>query len=102
MTGTRYARLPLVDRVALRDGNRCRWCHLTFRPRGLRLRTLDHIVPRSLGGTAHPDNLCLAHLYCNSSRGNDDFATFRAAVAKNPRRFGVKGELFDALKQAVT
>ncbi len=31
--------------------------------------TLDHIVPRSLGGSDDPDNLGTAHFICNSKRG---------------------------------
>lgn len=31
--------------------------------------TLDHIIPRSLGGSDDPDNLRLAHRACNSRRG---------------------------------
>lgn len=32
--------------------------------------TLDHIVPRSLGGSDDPGNLRLAHRWCNSVRGD--------------------------------
>jgi 5-methylcytosine-specific restriction endonuclease McrA len=31
--------------------------------------SLDHIIPRSLGGTNDDDNLRLAHRLCNSRRG---------------------------------
>lgn len=31
--------------------------------------TLDHLVPKSLGGGHRPDNLALAHALCNSIRG---------------------------------
>ena len=37
--------------------------------------SLDHVVPRSLGGGDEPTNLRLAHFWCNSVRGagvNDD------------------------------
>lgn len=33
--------------------------------------TLDHIVPRSLGGTSTIVNLRAAHSLCNSRRGSD-------------------------------
>ena len=32
--------------------------------------TLDHLVPRSLGGSDSPENLSTAHLWCNSVRGD--------------------------------
>lgn len=32
--------------------------------------TLDHITPVSQGGTDHPDNLRLAHRWCNAARGD--------------------------------
>ena len=32
--------------------------------------TLDHIVPRSQGGTHDPENLRLAHRWCNSARND--------------------------------
>lgn len=32
--------------------------------------TLDHIVPRSLGGSDDPVNLRLAHRWCNAVRGD--------------------------------
>lgn len=35
--------------------------------------TLDHLVPRSRGGSDEPSNLLTAHRACNSSRGNRDF-----------------------------
>jgi 5-methylcytosine-specific restriction endonuclease McrA len=33
--------------------------------------SLDHILPRSLGGTHDSSNLRTAHLHCNSMRGAD-------------------------------
>lgn len=38
--------------------------------------TLDHIVPRSLGGTHDDDNLTTAHAYCNAIRQDQDFTEF--------------------------
>ena len=32
--------------------------------------TLDHIIPWSLGGSDKPENLRLAHLWCNVTRGD--------------------------------
>jgi 5-methylcytosine-specific restriction endonuclease McrA len=37
--------------------------------------SLDHIVPRSHGGTDDPTNLQLAHVECNRARGNNPLTT---------------------------
>jgi 5-methylcytosine-specific restriction endonuclease McrA len=34
--------------------------------------SLDHIIPQSKGGTHTPDNLRLAHRWCNSAQGAED------------------------------
>lgn len=36
--------------------------------------SLDHITPRSHGGSNHPDNLRLAHFWCNVIRRDDRYA----------------------------
>lgn len=41
-------------------------------------RSVDHIVPRSLGGTDDLDNLRPAHGVCNSARGNKSIEEFRS------------------------
>lgn len=45
---------------------RGRVCHLCGMPGA---DTLDHLLPRSLGGTDDLENLAPAHKSCNSSRG---------------------------------
>lgn len=54
-------------------------CQLCFDPVDLNLNysdewsaTLDHIVPRSLGGSNRSENLRLAHRWCNTVRGVHD------------------------------
>lgn len=47
-----------------RDGKRCLWCN------GWGQKTLDHFVPRSLGGTDETENLFTACMRCNRRRGN--------------------------------
>ena len=46
--------------------DRGRVCHLCGLPGAY---TLDHLLPRSLGGGDELDNLAPAHKTCNSSRG---------------------------------
>lgn len=68
--------LPHSTRLAIyeRDGWKCGLCsadvdraligsHSPWRP------SLDHIIPRSSGGSHDPSNLRLAHVWCNSVRG---------------------------------
>lgn len=62
--------------VSERDGWTCQICGLPVDP-GAKLRTrdfpsLDHIVPRSRGGSDGPENLRLAHMGCNADRGAPD------------------------------
>lgn len=56
--------------LAERDGTDCGICgepvDMTLRrSESLRCASVDHILPRSRGGTHEPDNLQLAHLICN-------------------------------------
>lgn len=64
------------DRYAERDDHTCAICGDTIDALagpGIRhdeiTPSLDHIVPRSAGGTDHPSNIRLAHLSCNKRRG---------------------------------
>jgi 5-methylcytosine-specific restriction endonuclease McrA len=65
----------LFDAVVQRDGFICRWCGIKTRqvPSGCSKldpdhATLDHLIPRSRGGTNDLDNLLMACCQCNSRR----------------------------------
>ena len=66
----------------------CEYCHS---PEYLSpdLFTLDHILPKSLGGTDNPDNLCLACHRCNERHYNfttaSDPSTQTEVSLFNPR-----------------
>jgi 5-methylcytosine-specific restriction endonuclease McrA len=45
----------------------CVWCHARL---SYVTATVDHLLPRSKGGTNEPRNLALACVRCNSTRGN--------------------------------
>lgn len=57
-----------------RDNKRCQLCHepvaWTRSVPDSRAPTVDHIIPRSLGGGDELANLQLAHLVCNVRKGN--------------------------------
>lgn len=42
------------------------------------MRSREHIIPRSEGGSDDLDNLCLTHSKCNSIRKSKDFHEFKA------------------------
>lgn len=51
----------------------CCHCGSFFRRREL---TLDHVKPRSQGGTYEAENVMLSCLPCNNERGDEDFHVF--------------------------
>lgn len=69
----RHARTYLTAaEIAERDGTDCRLCGL---PVDMAIKSpnrwapsVDHIIPRALGGSDAPENLQLAHRGCNSSK----------------------------------
>jgi 5-methylcytosine-specific restriction endonuclease McrA len=60
--------VPLtVDQLIERDGPSCVWCGRDLWRRDL---TLEHVVPRSRGGHATPENALVACRACNKRRGS--------------------------------
>lgn len=51
----------------IKRGSRCHWCGT-----GLcyKTATLDHVRPKSKGGTNRPENLVLSCFACNQEKGN--------------------------------
>jgi hypothetical protein len=66
------------------DGGRCHYCRRetlwqSDNQAHPRLATVDHIVPRSEGGSRlRKDNVVLACFRCNQARGTSDFASYKA------------------------
>lgn len=62
--------------VIERDGRRCHYCGCIVIERSQTEKlqqntlTIDHKVPRSRGGTNHPDNLVVACFQCNHAKGD--------------------------------
>lgn len=55
--------------VWLRDGGTCQICHERV---SLAEVTMDHIKPKSFGGSDSSENLRAAHALCNRKRGNNE------------------------------
>ncbi|MCA9870164.1 MAG: HNH endonuclease [Caldilineae bacterium] len=64
------ATLPnsLRQHVFVRAEHRCEYCHTSRRVIGMPL-VVDHIIPKALGGTDDPSNLCAACYRCNEYKG---------------------------------
>jgi hypothetical protein len=53
--------------VTARAGHRCEYCHLPTRGQ-VATFPIDHVVPRTAGGGADPDNLALTCPHCNAHK----------------------------------
>lgn len=64
----------ILSEIAERDEWTCGLCHLPVLPElkwpDPLSKSLDHVQPLSLGGIHDPTNVQLAHLGCNSAKGN--------------------------------
>jgi hypothetical protein len=63
--------------ILQRDQYTCAYC-------GREATTVDHIIPASLGGDAHPSNLVAACISCNSSKGGANRIRHKQGVFLNP------------------
>ncbi len=70
--------------IYLRDSFACQYCAADLHHVAPEIITLDHIVPRSKGGTNSTTNLMTACKTCNSTRGNRCYKAFA-------KRFDAKG-----------
>lgn len=61
-----------------RDRCACVWCGAAYP------LTLDHVVPRRLGGTHDTRNLITSCFYCNSKRGAMRVQVFAATLSMQP------------------
>lgn len=61
-----------------RDGWGCRYCGVvTSQRHGTERRTIDHVFPRSRGGTTVVENLVVSCERCNSTKGHATLAELR-------------------------
>jgi 5-methylcytosine-specific restriction endonuclease McrA len=83
-------RIKLFEDVYARDAGRCVYCGIAARrpgpgvKRGPDLATLDHVHPRSLGGSLTRDNLVLACSACNNERGTMEAEAFKVLKESKP------------------
>lgn len=65
------------------ESKRCAYCGRFFR--ALAKLTLDHVIPKSKGGSNKRANLVLACGPCNQKKGNADPALFRRQLRRSKR-----------------
>lgn len=65
--------IPFRMRLWIRQNYRCPICTKRIPRKILFLDclNLDHVVPKSRGGTRDPENIALVHLDCNQAKGSD-------------------------------
>jgi 5-methylcytosine-specific restriction endonuclease McrA len=85
-----YRRIPHQTRalsrknILLRDRNTCQYCGLVLPSGEL---TLDHVVPRSRGGSSTWENLVACCHPCNRRKGNHLLSETEMKLVKEPRPF---------------
>lgn len=72
--------------ILMRDRNTCQYCGKVFPPSDL---TLDHVVPRSRGGTSTWENLVACCKACNHKKGNSTLADSNLRLIREPRSFNL-------------
>ncbi len=70
--------------ILMRDKFRCQYCG--FKGTNFEL-TLDHIIPRSKGGSTDPENLCASCFECNQRKGNRTPDEARMPLLSHPSAF---------------
>lgn len=77
-----YRPLPLTRRhIFQRDGHLCQYCGA-----GPEALSIDHVVPRSRGGSDSWDNVTTACLPCNVRKGNRTPSEAGMPLLRAPRR----------------
>lgn len=69
--------------IYVRDSFRCLYCGADLRHAAPADVTLDHLLPRSAGGTNAADNLVTACRSCNSSRGARPWVDYATGGARD-------------------
>lgn len=87
-------RVQIRQQLADRDGYKCHYCRCSLtrakggKPLSGRNKTIDHKIPKCLGGTDDLENLVLACYTCNIERGHTPYEEFlakkQAAVMPSP------------------
>ena len=73
--------------ILLRDHHTCQYCGRSASPTDL---TLDHVLPRSRGGTSAWENLVACCRPCNTRKGDKTPEEARMRLMKRPRPYSTR------------
>ena len=77
-----FKRIMLTRKnVITRDGNRCQYCGTSKGP-----MTVDHIIPKTMGGTESWENLVCSCSKCNNKKGDRTPQRSQMKLLKRPTR----------------
>ena len=80
----KFFTLPCTRKnILLRDGNQCQYCCRHFHESDL---TVDHVIPRSKGGTNEWDNVVAACKPCNQKKGSYLLENSSVSIRKLPQK----------------
>jgi 5-methylcytosine-specific restriction endonuclease McrA len=89
---TEYVHIPFERKslsrknILLRDHNTCQYCGKVFNPSEL---TLDHVIPKSRGGSSNWDNLVASCKRCNNRKGSYLPEETSMKLIKRPQSFSL-------------
>ena len=69
--------------ILLRDENKCQYCAVLFQHEKL---TIDHVIPRSKGGTTKWDNVVAACYNCNQQKSHFLLENSSVSLIRNPKK----------------
>lgn len=85
------------------NGSRCYYCGVVFGQMGDNsVKTLDHIVPTSKGGSKTGDNVVSACYLCNHHKSDNELSEFEDSEWLFKRRCSVIRHELNVIKKATT
>ena len=79
--GSMWIRPEKRKRIYQRDDHRCMYCNVDIYTDATLVLTLDHVIPRELGGGNEATNLVTACLSCNASKQDKPLRQFVQVLA---------------------
>ena len=82
---------PNRKNIFIRDKGKCQYCNKNL---SYNSSTIDHVIPRSKGGSSMWNNLVLCCGPCNIKKGNGAPSEVGLSLRSQPRKPGVFGDIY--------